>query len=133
MTTRSATCACGQLTATCIGDPIRTSVCHCLACKQRSGSAFSWNARFTPDNVKISGTSKAFTRTGDEGSHITYHFCPVCGVTVHYAIDADPDLVAIPVGAFASLEVPAPTVSVYDPSRRAAWLDITADTLKRLD
>ena len=46
MVVRRAECACGQLSAVCSGEPMRVSVCHCLACKRRTGSAFSYNARF---------------------------------------------------------------------------------------
>ena len=45
MTTRDASCSCGQLHLTCEGEPVRISVCHCLACQQRTGSAFGVQAR----------------------------------------------------------------------------------------
>jgi hypothetical protein len=61
MTTRCAECSCGQLAAICQGDPVRISVCHCLACKRRSGSAFSNNARFPEarraKDIKAAGIS----------------------------------------------------------------------------
>ncbi len=128
MTERRAECACGQLVAVCAGEPVRVSVCHCLDCKRRTGSAFSNNARFAPDAVRISGQAKEFTRIGDEGSRITYSFCPDCGVAVHYRIDVEPDLIAIPVGAFAVADFPPPQVSVYH-DRKAGWVEITADPL----
>jgi len=53
MITRRAECSCGQLSAICSGEPIRIAVCHCLACKRHSGSAFSFNARFAEENVSI--------------------------------------------------------------------------------
>jgi hypothetical protein len=37
MIVRMASCSCGQLTAVATGDPIRVSVCHCLACQRRTG------------------------------------------------------------------------------------------------
>ncbi len=132
MITRRAECSCGQLTATCTGEPIRVSVCHCLACKRRSGSAFSYNARFAEENVAIEGWSKDYTRIGDEGSHIIYSFCPECGTTVHYRIDRQPGLIAIPIGAFADLSFPPPFVSVYHDSRRLPWVEITAKPLETL-
>ena len=79
MVTRRAECSCGRLSATCSGEPVRISVCHCLACKRRSGSAFSYNARFAEDKVTFAGRSKAFTRIGDEGGQVIYSFCPKCG------------------------------------------------------
>jgi hypothetical protein len=38
MTERRASGACGQLGVTCEGEPVRISMCHCLACQQRSRS-----------------------------------------------------------------------------------------------
>lgn len=121
MVTRRAACACGQLSATCEGEPARVSACHCLDCKRRTGGAFSWNARWPAARVTIAGTAREFTRTGDAGGQVTHAFCPDCGVAVHYRIDRDPALVAIPAGAFADAGFPAPEVSVYE-RRRSDWV-----------
>jgi hypothetical protein len=130
MVTRRAECSCGQLSAICSGEPIRISVCHCLACKRRTGSAFSFNARFAEDDVSIQGRAAEFTRIGDEGGRVTYSFCPDCGTTVHYRIDAQSGLVAIPAGAFADLAFPPPFLSVYHESRRCEWVEIRAEPLQ---
>jgi hypothetical protein len=62
---------------------------------------------------------------------VTFNFCPQCGSIVHYRLDHLPDLVAVPVGAFADPKFPAPKFSVYE-SRKHAWADIDAD-LERSD
>jgi len=95
-------------------------MCHCLDCQRRTGSAYGIQARFPVDTVTISGDSKVFTRTADSGNQLTFHFCPVCGSTVHYQIATRPDLIAIPIGAFADPAFPPPTVSVYE-ARRHPW------------
>jgi hypothetical protein len=133
MTSRRAQCSCGQLAAVCTGDPVRVSVCHCLDCKRRSGSAFSNNARFPEDRVTFQGRSKEYTRISDAGSRVSYFFCPECGTTVHYKIDVQPGLVAIPVGAFADLSFPAPFLSFYHASRRYPWVGIDAAPLECFD
>lgn len=132
MVTRRAQCSCGQLSAVCSGEPVRVSVCHCLACKRRTGSAFSFNARWAEDNVSVHGRAAAFTRTGDEGGRVIYSFCPDCGTTVHYRIDNQPGLIAVPVGAFADLSFPVPSLSFYHQSRRHPWIEIRADPLKTI-
>jgi len=114
MQTRLASCSCGQLSARVTGDPVRNSICHCLACQRRTGSVFGQQARFLRENVTISGNSTEYHRTGDEGTRATFHFCPQCGSTVYYEMDAFEAYVAIPVGAFADPEFPSPTVSVYE-------------------
>lgn len=123
MSTRRASCSCGRLEITCAGEPVRISVCHCLACQQRTGSAFGVQARYPREQVTHGdGVAKAWTRHGDEGTAITFHFCRECGATLWYELAAFPGFVAIPVGAFADPSFPPPTVSVYD-ARRHAWLD----------
>ena len=106
---RTASCICGQLTATTTEEPIRVSVCHCLACQRRTGSVFGAKARFRRGAVAVKGESTQCVRIGDEGNRITFHFCPKCGATVHYQIEGGNDRIAIPVGAFAEPGFPAPT------------------------
>lgn len=121
MTTRHASCSCGQLTATTTGEPVRISVCHCHACQRRTGSVFGVQARFPQDAVTVAGDSTVFARTGDAGTTARFHFCPVCGATVYYLMAAAPGMVAIPAGAFADPGFPPPRVSVYD-ARRHPWV-----------
>ena len=123
MTTRHASCSCGQLTIETSGEPLRISVCHCLACKRRSGSAFAVQARFARTNVTIQGRSSQYVLAGDSGQKATFHFCPDCGATVHYHAQQSPDVVAVPVGAFADPAFPAPTVSVYK-DRQHPWVQL---------
>jgi hypothetical protein len=123
MTTRTAACSCGQLSAVVTGEPARVAVCHCLACQRRTGSVFAAQARFPKDAVTVTGNARQYVRVGDEGCRITFHFCPECGATVHYAIDAMPDSVIVPVGAFAEPGFPAPTFSVYE-DRMHGWVKL---------
>ena len=126
MTTRRASCSCGRLTATTKGEPVRISFCHCLDCQRRTGSAFGEQARFPASEVDFEGRSESWVRTADSGNLITFHFCPTCGSTVFYHPEQEPDLIAIPVGAFADPMFPAPKVSVYE-SRCHPWITIPVD------
>lgn len=121
MPTRLASCSCGQLTAKVVGEPVRISICHCLACQRRTGSVFGEQARFRRKEVSISGASTEYVRVGDEGSRVTFHFCPQCGSTVYYELQGLEELLAIPVGAFADPDFPTPWVSVYE-SRKHSWV-----------
>ena len=126
MTQRLASCSCGQLTAQVVGEPVRISICHCLNCQRRTGGPFAEQARFRSQDVTPSGVSSTYTITGDEGTNARFHFCPTCGATVYYEMDAMPDFLAIPVGAFADPGFPAPTVSVYE-SRKHGWVEPPPD------
>ncbi len=121
MTTRQAACSCGQLNVTTKGEPVRISVCHCLACQRRTGSTYGAQARFPTETTDISGESTAYVSRADSGNRITSYFCPNCGSTVYYQLMDDLTVVAIPVGAFADPEFPPPRVSVYE-SRQHSWV-----------
>lgn len=103
------------------GEPVRISICHCLACQRRTGSVFGVQARFPEEAVTIEGESREYARTGDEGTTARFHFCPECGATVFYRMDAVPGFVAVLVGAFADPGFPAPKVSVYG-DRKHSWV-----------
>lgn len=126
MTERQASCSCGKLAVSVRGEPVRISVCHCLACQRRTGSVFGAQARFRRCEVEVEGTSTAYVRRADSGSSIEFHFCPVCGSTVYYLPEAEPFVVAVPVGAFADPAFPPPRVSVYE-SRKHGWVGLPND------
>jgi hypothetical protein len=122
MTEHHASCSCGQLTLVARGDPIRVSMCHCLACQRRTGSTYGAQARFATEDVEITGDSTEYVRIGDEGTACHFHFCSACGATVYYGF-GDGSFRAVPVGAFADPAFPAPSVSVYE-VRRHAWVSV---------
>lgn len=123
---RTASCSCGQLTVVAAGEPVRISICHCLACQRRTGSVFGAQARFRREGVTVAGESSTYVRIGDAGGTVTFHFCPACGSTVHYAITGREEHVAIPVGAFADPHFPQPAFSVYE-DRKHDWVVLPED------
>ena len=134
MTSHTASCRCGQLKATVTGDPVRVSVCHCLNCMKRSGSAFAAQARWPRQQVGIEGGSKTFVKVADSGNRATFHFCPNCGSDVYYEIDGKfddkfNDLIAIPLGAFDHPFFISPQYSVWE-SRKHDWVEIVGDEVE---
>jgi hypothetical protein len=110
---------------------VRVAICHCLACQRRTGSVYAVQARFARDKVAVEGTATEYVRIGDEGGRAVFRFCSACGSTVYYTIDEEPELVAVPVGAFADPTFPPPRYAVYD-SRRHPWVRMP-DGIQRLD
>lgn len=123
MTTRQASCTCGQLALVTEGESVRISICHCLACQRRTGSVFGVQARFPKNLVTIKDQSTTYVRRSDDGNDISFHFCATCGSTVYYSVDDDPGIFAVPIGAFADRNFPAPTVSVYE-DRMHSWVTV---------
>jgi len=124
--TRTASCSCGQLSASVTGDPLRVSICHCLACQRRTGSVFGAQARFPAQAVTVSGESRQYVRVGDSGGQIHFNFCPHCGSTVFYTLARSPEHIAIPVGSFAEPTFPGPGRSVYE-ERMHSWVVVPRD------
>lgn len=111
---RIARCQCGALEARCSGAPWRVSLCHCFACKARTGSDFSLNATFAEEQVELSGTAREYERRSEEGERwVRQAFCPVCGTTVWYRIEARPGSISIAAGCFGTADFPPPAVEVY--------------------
>jgi hypothetical protein len=131
MSARRAACCCGQLRLSCSGDPVRVSVCHCLECQRRTGSAFGVQARFRREDVSVEGRSTAFTRSGDSGGRCTFQFCPACGSTVYWEPQGMPEFVVVAVGAFADPSFTLPSVSIYE-DRKHPWIALP-DTITHED
>ena len=129
MTNHVATCRCGALRAECLGEPVRVSVCHCLDCQRRSGSAFATQARWPDENVTISGAFTTWSRVADSGHAVTYRFCPTCGSTVAYEIEGWPGVIAVPVGNFADPDFPGPKFSVYE-HRKHRWAAVLGEDVE---
>lgn len=127
MTTRHASCACGRLTLTCVGEPARVSMCHCQDCQRRTGSAFSIAAFFPRAAVSAGpGEGRTFTRDSAAGSPVTFHFCAGCGASVYWEPARLPHLIGVAAGAFADPDFPPPEQSVWTKDKHA-WVALPAD------
>jgi|SRR6478752_1100979 len=131
MTTRTATCRCGQFSATCAGDPVRISVCHCLDCQKRSGSSFAAQARWPNEAVEYGGEFNEWSTVGENGK-ATFRFCPACGSTVAYSTEGMPEVTAVAIGAFADPGFPAPEYSTWE-ERKHTWIEVVGDGIEHYD
>ncbi len=125
MATRTSQCNCGQLSVSYDGpDPARISLCQCRECQRRTGSVFSVQARLPKEHLTIEGrsTTWAFPVTGAEPAAFrscdsggaSYHFCPDCGSTVYWDIDAAPDVLGVAVGGFTDPAFPPPMIAGFE-------------------
>ncbi|OOG36896.1 aldehyde-activating protein [Rhodanobacter sp. C06] len=122
MTSRIASCCCGQLNIEVQGETLGAGVCHCLACQRRTGSVFAALAAYAAP-WKANGAATEYVRTGDAGASFRFRFCPICGSTVFHTEEGNDDCVMVAVGAFADPAFPPPQDSVYE-CRRHAWVQL---------
>lgn len=93
---------------------------------------FSIQARWPHSDVVSTGEFASWTHITDGGSRTEFRFCPNCGSTLSYTNEDMPGLVAIPVGAFADPNFPAPHYSVFE-ERKHKWVELTDDQIERFD
>ena len=124
---RIAECHCGQLRAITSGEPESVYVCHCKACQRRTGAIIHNGSRWLKSQVRIEGEHKIYSRKGDSGSEIRFHFCPNCGSSVFWEGDRSPTTWASRSAASPTRVFPAPTSSGYEESMHP-WLELPPDT-----
>ena len=115
-------CQCGALQASVLDDtqPIPV-LCHCDDCQRRSGSPFGVIAYFPKRAVTVAGEAREYTRGSYAGTTLTNGFCPHCGSTTYVLLEKAPELIGVPIGAFADPAFPAPVRAVWD-QHRHSWV-----------
>jgi hypothetical protein len=94
-------CSCGSVRFELSDRPMGTILCHCGACKKRTGSAFGFSIVVDTANVKeFVGPTKTFNRIGDSGRSVRYEFCPNCGTTLRWHVELIPTRQVFAGGAF---------------------------------
>jgi hypothetical protein len=133
MSVRTAQCRCGAVQAECRGEALWVSVCHCLDCQRRSGSAFAAQARFPVEAVTITGETREWLRVAESGNRAAFRFCAACGSDIAYTVEVQPELIAVPLGTFADAGfMPVPAYSVYE-GRKHRWVAVVGDEIEHID
>ncbi len=79
-------------------------------------------ARWPREQVRIEGDATEYVFGPSwRARSARFFFCPRCGATVYYR--AGPEHIAVPVGAFADPNFPAPHVSVWE-DRMHPWVGL---------
>ena len=125
---RTATCCCGDLSITTDEEPIKVSACHCRSCQKRTGSAFSVAVFFPEAAVIASGVSASYSRLGDSGFPVEFHFCRRCGSTIYWYPEFRPGWVGVAIGCLDDRSL-SPTQAVYEDDRMQ-WVTIDTTSQK---
>ena len=123
MTSYSGSCQCGSVSVSVAGDARIVSMCFCKDCQRRTGSPGSVHAYYPEATVTVDGDVKLYSRPGDSGCLVNFHFCPNCGSTMFWTAEASPGQVGVPVGLFADPRFPPPTNATFVP-HKYPWFTI---------
>lgn len=100
MTNLSGGCSCGAVRFA-VTDYLFVLMCHCDACKKRTGSAYGLSVMIRNEDLSaFTGETKTFVRSGESGKLVRYEFCPQCGTTVRWKIEIVPNRQAFALGTF---------------------------------
>ncbi|KAI1326588.1 Mss4-like protein [Xylariaceae sp. FL0255] len=116
-------CFCGNVKISYEGDALATVVCHCMACRKISGSAFSTNI-LVPSVTILSGSTKTVVRVADSGQTIHSHICGDCGSTLWLTGEKFGDNVIVQAGVLddeGAVEAAKPAIEQYI-TRRPGWI-----------
>ena len=81
-------CSCGAVRFT-IARHLYAQLCHCDACKKRTGSAYGISVAIEDSDLEeFHGEIRTFTRIAETGNPVEYDFCPVCATTVRWRVAA---------------------------------------------
>ena len=106
----SGKCLCGQVQLSVRGEPLRVGICHCMDCRQESGSAFTFYAIWP---------AAQFEHRGETAEFQGRYFCPQCGSRLFSVDDKEAE---IKLGILS--EAPTTLVPSYELwiKRREPWL-----------
>lgn len=100
MTSYTGGCSCGSVRFA-IRDYLYVLVCHCDACKKRTGSAFGVSVVVDDANLlELRGETKTYTRVAESGRAVDYEFCPSCATTIRWRIKKFPHRTIFAGGSF---------------------------------
>lgn len=75
-------CHCGKIAVRAAQAPAFIHACNCSLCR-KAGAQWAY---FTPDEVKIVGSTAGYIRDNKPGAGAEIHFCPACGSTTHFVL-----------------------------------------------
>jgi hypothetical protein len=94
-------CICGAVRFK-AGPPLRVTICHCLWCQRRTGTAFGTEVVYDADQIEIAGdTVTRYRHVSDEsGRWLDIEFCSRCGTNLGFTLELAPGVRTLPAGAF---------------------------------
>lgn len=121
-------CVCGANRYIVHGNPVRITVCHCLWCQKRTGTAFGTELVYLDGNVDFSRmNTKTYRYFSDESNRwLDIKFCPDCGTNLGFTLELRAGICTIPAGTLDNPEwldsLDVEIKQVYTRSRRC-WAD----------
>ena len=112
-------CACGSVTASISGEPLRVGQCWCRQCQRLASGGPTNNAIFETGAVTLAGEVSRHAYPSDSGNTVYQDFCPACGTAVLCTTKARPQFTGFRLGFLDDGHGLKPSVAI--------WLDEAPD------
>lgn len=98
---QSGGCVCKKIRYKIRSAPLRVTICHCVWCQRRTGSAFGVELVFEKDQINFtSETPSVYRHISDlSGRWLDQHFCNTCGSGIGLTLEATPSIRSISIGS----------------------------------
>jgi hypothetical protein len=113
------------------GDAAFQGFCQCLDCRKATGSGHLAAIGIPEAAVKVTGTTKSFSKAADSGGIVERHFCPNCGSLMFDKSTGMPGVVVLNAAVLDDPEVFKPESIVF--TRSALSWDKLDATLPRFE
>lgn len=123
MTKATGGCLCGDVRYEVTGDPVGTYVCHCTHCQRQAGSAFSIIIGVPEAALAVTGETRSYADSGENGGAVERQFCPRCGSPLFSLVGSTPGLVWVKAGTLDDTSALKPAAQLWTRSRQP-WVEI---------
>jgi hypothetical protein len=120
-------CLCGRVRFSADAEPAFVGVCHCKDCQKFTGTAYATVVGIPAATLKVTGTTKTFTKNGDSGKPVHRRFCPECGSGIMDEAEALPGMVLLNAGSLDDASWARPAMQIYCDSAQP-WARLAEDT-----
>jgi len=122
-------CCCGAVRFA-IDRYLYAQICHCDACKKRTGSAYGVSIAIeNGDLTSFAGEVSTYTRTAESGNAVEYDFCPHCATTIRWRVAALKGRQVLAGGAFDDMQAFTIVGEMYA-SEALPWARIGCDLVR---
>lgn len=113
-------CLCGAVRYETNAEPAFSGHCYCTDCQKHVGGGHATVAGVPDASLKVTGSTRSYSKPGDSGQPVERTFCPNCGTTLFTRPKAMAGMTMLRAGTLDDPSKILPGMSIYT-SRAQSW------------
>ena len=106
-------CLCGEIRYEISSAPLFTSQCCCRDCQKATGTGHTTIVGIHRSQLRLTGTPKTYTNSGDSGGSVTRHFCGNCGGRIFTSGSLPGEVIMVQAGSLDNPNLISPQNVIY--------------------